>query len=743
MNKTQRNQIAKQLRAAAQKLSAKPLPGDKWDEDGIQDAIKELVTVAMGRDDTAANFKLGTHDFWLLDDAVLGASNVKKHKGEAPSDDKALIKRVESEVKKALVSSPVAASTKVKAAAGVKVENPGQLRDGIWEGESISFVVSLSDFLDYLGLKHVAEFAKDGHIEVNDAPSARDLTDYGKKTSSEAITCFPDAARHAYMTAMESGTEAYLVKYYSEGVIDLLNEINGTADYEGEDSAGEAAIVKQNYSVTAEETGDVDGIYSDPYIKITVDEPLHFVNGPLADLRITSTQNVDEGYGAQSLVGDIAAYLKEEFSREVRNIGEPNTDHADMDKDIFDEFFAENVLQMNPGEIAEAIQTYADDSEESVEDVVDTMMKDIPGLHKMSGAIASALEGGYDARQQKLPLKGALKALAAAEQAIKAAGADVEYIIWGIPPGEKHENVLHTKSKSMAEAKKIIKILEEEHGCTKCHVQVLDLTKAPDFSKVLSKTAIKAAGAVSAAAPKITPKQFAGYKKAEREGGITFNDGYNVPTFGISQAVFNVISKCISTMAGASHSSNASLAEINKLLAGEKVQLARADQKLLDQAAQALSASVSAARKPTPKQQKKLDGQRIELAYRKVANGVQINMMDIPKVWEVGEKAIADGADDAALEKAIHDFVQKIKVSGSAKPVKAAAPKLTPEQRDRLLDVYVGGFTPDHFDTNERSVVRELKKLGLVQLQQGANNLYVLTHEGTNLAEDLAERYLP
>jgi len=68
------------------------------------------------------------------------------------------------------------------------------------------------------------------------------------------------------------------------------------------------------------------------------------------------------------------------------------------------------------------------------------------------------------------------------------AAPDVEFIIWGVPPGEQHENVLHTKSKSMAEAQKIIKILETEHGCKKCRVQVLDLTKAPDFSKVFSNT---------------------------------------------------------------------------------------------------------------------------------------------------------------------------------------------------------------------------------------------------------------
>jgi hypothetical protein len=66
----------------------------------------------------------------------------------------------------------------------------------------------------------------------------------------------------------------------------------------------------------------------------------------------------------------------------------------------------------------------------------------------------------------------------------KTAAGDIEYVIWGIPPGEHHENVLYTKAESMAEAKKVITVLETKHGCTKCRVQVLDLTKAPDFSKI-------------------------------------------------------------------------------------------------------------------------------------------------------------------------------------------------------------------------------------------------------------------
>ncbi len=513
------------------------------------------------------------------------------------------------------------AKATVKAAAGVKVEKQGQLKDGIWEGESISFTVSLSEILDDLGLKYAAKWAKDGSYEVSDAPSARELTDYGEKTSSEAITCFPDAARHAYMTAMESGVEAYLAKSYSEGVINLLNEVNGTADYEGEDSNGEPAVVKQNYSVTAKETGDVDGIYSDPYIKITVDEPLHLNNGPLADLRITSPLNVDEGYGAQSLAGDLAAYLKEEFSSEVKNIEDTDLSNADMDKDVFDEFFVENVLQMDPGEIAECIQTYASDSDESVEDVVDTMMKDIPGLDKLSGAIASALEGGYDARQQKLPLKGAAKALAAAEAAIKAADNPIANIREKRAAAAKrgdskavsywNEKLRNAMSKGPAPS-----------STTKSKVGGLNAAKQMNLPEGVSPKLVKDIQELMqmSKAP-VRPSQVAKVLKRHNPG-TTDED---------IEDVFDTLAR---------------FSKLHKTDDGKYV---------------AYGSSMSAARKLTPNQQKKLDEKRVEKAYYKVAQGVQIDMMNIPKIFKVGEKAIAEGADDAALEKAISDFVETIR----------------------------------------------------------------------------------
>lgn len=52
---------------------------------------------------------------------------------------------------------------------------------------------------------------------------------------------------------------------------------------------------------------------------------------------------------------------------------------------------------------------------------------------------------------------------------------------------------------------------------------------------------------------------------------------------------------------------------------------------------------------------------RIERAYSRTCSGVQIPIMKIGEVFAAGERAIAAGADDAALEAVIVGFVQMIR----------------------------------------------------------------------------------
>ena len=60
-----------------------------------------------------------------------------------------------------------------------------------------------------------------------------------------------------------------------------------------------------------------------------------------------------------------------------------------------------------------------------------------------------------------------------------------EFIIWGIPPENQHEVVLHTQSKTLSEANVIIKLLRDKRGCSRLRIQVLDFETMPDFAGVI------------------------------------------------------------------------------------------------------------------------------------------------------------------------------------------------------------------------------------------------------------------
>lgn len=60
---------------------------------------------------------------------------------------------------------------------------------------------------------------------------------------------------------------------------------------------------------------------------------------------------------------------------------------------------------------------------------------------------------------------------------------------------------------------------------------------------------------------------------------------------------------------------------------------------------------------------KKQIEQRITKAYGAVAGGVQIPIMETVKIWNLAERAVFEGADDAALQKAIGDYVETVRAN--------------------------------------------------------------------------------
>ena len=68
--------------------------------------------------------------------------------------------------------------------------------------------------------------------------------------------------------------------------------------------------------------------------------------------------------------------------------------------------------------------------------------------------------------------------------------ANVEYVIWGIPPVDKcaycqalkgrthesHEAVLYTLAETLGEANRVMEVLTADHGITKAHIQTINFS---------------------------------------------------------------------------------------------------------------------------------------------------------------------------------------------------------------------------------------------------------------------------
>lgn len=62
----------------------------------------------------------------------------------------------------------------------------------------------------------------------------------------------------------------------------------------------------------------------------------------------------------------------------------------------------------------------------------------------------------------------------------------------------------------------------------------------------------------------------------------------------------------------------------------------------------------------TKAQQKKVNA-RINRAYVQSCSNIEIPMLDIPKIFAVGQAAVAAGADDEVLKTKIREFVDIIR----------------------------------------------------------------------------------
>ena len=71
--------------------------------------------------------------------------------------------------------------------------------------------------------------------------------------------------------------------------------------------------------------------------------------------------------------------------------------------------------------------------------------------------------------------------------------------------------------------------------------------------------------------------------------------------------------------------------------------------------------TISKPRKLSPKAQAKHDEARVSQAYTRACSGIQIDMMAIPKVFEVGLASVATGDDDTTLGAKLRAYVDTIR----------------------------------------------------------------------------------
>lgn len=79
--------------------------------------------------------------------------------------------------------------------------------------------------------------------------------------------------------------------------------------------------------------------------------------------------------------------------------------------------------------------------------------------------------------------------------------------------------------------------------------------------------------------------------------------------------------------------------------------------------AEVTTMDANATMKAWTKAQRKQVDKRIEKAYGQSCNGIQIPVLDIQKVFNVGRQAVAEGVDDEKLRQVIRTFVETIRTN--------------------------------------------------------------------------------